>query len=236
MLDFGFYNMDCMEGMKEFPDKYFDLAIVDPPYGGVTQGGYMTNQMCGGVAKCRNDYHLSLWQCDKPDKAYFDELMRVSKNQIIWGGNYYASLLKDSQCWIVWDKEKPEGVSFADCELAWTSFDVAARLFKFAWNGMIQGNMKNKEYKIHPTQKPVALYEWLISRFAKEGEIILDTHVGSASSLIACHNTNHKYVGFEIDKEYYRLAKERLDSETAQMNFFDMGYTTIRNGQMMQKH
>lgn len=221
MLDFGFYNMDCMEGMKEFPDKFFDLAIVDPPYGGVTQGGYMTNQMGGGVAKNRNDYHLSLWQCDKPNKAYFDELQRVSKNQVIWGGNYYASLLSDSQCWIVWDKEKPEGVSFADVELAWTSFDLAARMFRFAWNGMIQGDMKNKEYKIHPTQKPVALYEWIINRYAKPDDIILDTHVGSASSLIACHKTGHNFVGFEIDKEYYRLASQRLEQETAQMNIFD---------------
>jgi site-specific DNA-methyltransferase (adenine-specific) len=216
-----FINCDCMEGMKEFPDKYFDLAIVDPPYGGVTQGGYMTNQMGGGVAKNRNDYHLSLWQCDRPDKTYFDELMRVSKAQIIWGGNYYASLLPDSQCWIVWDKEKPEGVSFADCELAWTSFNLASRMFKFAWNGMIQGDMKHKEYKIHPTQKPVALYEWLLNRYAKDGDIILDTHVGSASSLIACRNTNHKYVGFELDKTYYKLAKKRLEQETAQMNIFD---------------
>jgi len=221
MLDYGFYNMDCMEGMKEFPDKYFDLAIVDPPYGGVTQGGYMTNQMGGGVAKNRNDYHLSLWQCDKPSKEYFEELERVSKNRIIWGGNYYASLLSDSQCWIVWDKEKPEGVSFADVELAYTSFNKASRIFHFAWNGMLQGDMKNKEYKIHPTQKPVRLYEWLLSKYSNDGDIILDTHVGSASSLIACRNTNHRYVGFEIDKEYYRLAKERLDRETAQMNIFD---------------
>lgn len=221
MLDFGFYNMDCMEGMKEFPDNYFDLAIVDPPYGGVTQGGYMTNQQGGGVAKNRNDYHLSLWQCDKPDKTYFDELIRVSKNQIIWGGNYYASLLTDSQCWIVWDKEKPKGISFADVELAWTSFDLASRIFRYAWNGMIQGNMKNKEYKIHPTQKPVALYEWILNRYAKEGDKILDTHVGSASSLIACHNTRHKFVGFEIDKEYYEKAKQRLNAEQAQMSIFD---------------
>ena len=221
MMDFGFYNMDCLEGMKEFPDNYFDLAIVDPPYGGVTQGGYMTNQMGGGVAKNRNDYHLSLWQCDKPSKDYFKELQRVSKNQIIWGGNYFASMLSDSQCWIAWDKEKPEGVSFADIELAWTSFDLASRIFHFAWNGMIQGNMKDKEYKIHPTQKPVALYEWLLNRFSKPNDIILDTHVGSASSLIACHRTGHKYVGFEIDETYYKLAKKRLDQETAQMNIFD---------------
>ena len=221
MLDFGFYNMDCMEGMGQFPDKYFDLAIVDPPYGGVTQGGYMTNQMGGGVAKNRNDYHLGLWACEKPTQAYFNELMRVSKNQIIWGGNYFASMLFDSQCWIVWDKEKPAGISFADIELAWTSFDLASRLFTFAWNGMIQGDMKNKEHKIHPTQKPVALYEWIINRFAKDGDTILDTHVGSASSLIACRNTNHKYVGFEIDDTYYRDAKARLDGEVAQMNIYD---------------
>lgn len=216
-----FINCDCMEALRKMPDKCVDLSICDPPYGGVTQGGYMTNQMGGGVARNPNDYHLSLWQCEKPTKEYFDELRRVSKNQIIWGGNYYASMLEDSQCWIVWDKEKPEGISFADCELAYTSFNLASRIFHFAWNGMIQGNMKSKEKKIHPTQKPVALYEWLISKFAEEGDTILDTHVGSASSLIACRNTNHKYVGFEIDETYYTLAKDRLDRESAQMNIFD---------------
>lgn len=221
MKDFGFYLMDCMEGMKKYPDKFFDLAIVDPPYGGVTQGGYMTNKISGGVAKNRNDYHLSLWQCEKPNKEYFEELFRVSKNQIIWGGNYYATMLFDSQCWIVWDKEKPAGVSYADVELAWTSFNLASRIIHFAWNGMIQGDMKHKEYKIHPTQKPVALYEWIINKFAQPGDIILDTHVGSGSSLIACYNTNHKYVGFEIDETYYEAAKKRIDQETAQMNIFD---------------
>lgn len=120
----------------------------------------------------------------------------------------------------MWDKEKPEGVSFADVELAWTSFDLAARIFRFAWNGMIQGDMSNKEYKIHPTQKPVRLYEWLIGKYAKPGDTILDTHVGSASSLIACYNTNHKYVGFEIDKTYYEAAKKRLEAATAQTNIF----------------
>ena len=221
MLDFGFYNMDCMIGMREFPNKYFDLAIVDPPYGGVTQGGYMSNKMVGGVAKNRNDYHLSLWQCEKPDKSYFDELFRVSKNQIIWGGNYYANLLDNSQCWIVWDKEKPENVSFADVELAWTSYNLASRIVRFAWNGMIQGDMKHKEYKIHPTQKPVFLYKWLLNRFSKDGDIILDTHVGSASSLIACRETNHKYIGFEIDETYFKQAQKRLNQELSQMNIFD---------------
>lgn len=218
----SFINADCMEYLKEFPDNYFDLSIVDPPYGGVTQGGYMSNKMGGGVAKNRNDYHLGVWQYGRPSDDYFKELLRVSKNQIIWGGNYYASLLPDSQGWIVWDKEKPEGVSFADAELAWTSFDVATRIFKFAWNGMLQGDMKNKEAKIHPTQKPVRLYEWCLSRYAKDGDTILDTHVGSGSSLIACHETDHKYIGFEIDPVYYEKAKQRIDEASSQVNIFQL--------------
>ena len=217
----SFINADCMEYLKEFPDNYFSLALVDPPYGGVTQGGYMSNKMGGGVAK-RNDYHLGVWQYGRPSDDYFKELLRVSKNQIIWGGNYYASLLPDSQGWIVWDKEKPEGFSFADAELAWTSFDVATRIFKFAWNGMLQGDMKNKEAKIHPTQKPVRLYEWCLSQYAKDGDTILDTHVGSGSSLIACHETDHKYIGFEIDPVYYEKAKQRIDEASSQVNIFQL--------------
>ena len=223
MRDFGFYNLDCMQGMKEFPEKYFDLAICDPPYGGVTQGGYMSNPHTCDILASNKNYHLSIWSNGKPDKTYFDELKRVSKNQIIWGGNYYASMLPDSQCWIVWDKENGEN-NFADAELAWTSFNTAVRVFRFRWQGMLQGDMKNKESRIHPTQKPVKLYEWLLNKYAKPGDTILDTHVGSGSSLIACYNTNHKYVGFEIDETYYKQAKERIERETAQMNIFSMGY------------
>lgn len=221
-LQSEFINCDCMDALRNMPDKSVDLAICDPPYGGVTQGGYMSNKMGGGVAKNRNDYHLGVWQYGRPSDDYFKELLRVSKNQIIWGGNYYASLLPDSQGWIVWDKEKPEGVSFADAELAWTSFDVATRIFKFAWNGMLQGDMKNKEAKIHPTQKPVRLYEWCLSRYAKDGDTILDTHVGSGSSLIACHETDHKYIGFEIDPVYYEKAKQRIDEASSQVNIFQL--------------
>ena len=220
MLDFGFYNMDCMNGMREFPDNYFDLAIVDPPYGGVKQGGYMNNKVSGGVAKYRNDYILSLWKQDPPGEDYFDELFRVSKNQIIWGGNYFVEAIrKNSPCWIIWDKQKPDGVGYADFEIAWTSFDKAARIFRFTWNGMLQGDMKNKEDKIHPTQKPVALYKWILSNYASPGDKILDTHVGSASSLIACYDLGFDFVGFEIDEEYYRLASERLDAVKAQLRF-----------------
>lgn len=223
MLDYGFYNMDCMEGMKEFPDKYFDLAIVDPVYGDVTQGGYMKNLDSTTKLAKPIQYHLSLWGQEKTPKEYFNELFRVSKNQIIWGGNYFITAInKDTQCWIVWDKQRTGG--FADFEIAWTSFDRASRIFRYTWNGMIQENMKHKETRIHPTQKPIDLYKWIIDKFAKDNDIILDTHVGSASSLIACHETGHKYVGFELDQEYYKLAKERLSISESQMSIFNYGY------------
>ncbi len=222
MLDFGLYNMDCMDGMKEFPDNYFDLAIVDPVYGGVTQGGYMTNRAGGGIAS-HPEYNLALWQQEKTGPEYFRELFRVSKNQIIWGGNYFAvEIGKDSQGWIVWDKQHASQRTFADCELAWTSFDRATRIFRFMWDGMLQGNMKSKEKKIHPTQKPVALYNWILANYAAEGDIILDTHAGSASSLVACHRAGFRYVGFEIDRGYFEAARNRLEAATAQISMFGL--------------
>ena len=218
MLDFGYYNMDCMQGMKEFPDKYFDLAIVDPPYG-IGENGDKNHTRCK-LAKAKDYKAFSGNDIEPPDKEYFDELFRVSKNQIIWGANHFISKIPyDSSCWVVWDKDNTG--DFADCELAWTSFDSAVRKFKYRWNGMLQENMKNKENRIHPTQKPVALYEWLLSKYAKPNDIILDTHVGSASSLIACYNTNHKFVGFELDEYYYKVSKQRLDTEMAQMRLSD---------------
>ena len=148
-----------------------------------------------------------------PEREYFEELFRVSRNQIIWGGNYFE--LPPTRCFVVWRKLTiSDSFSMAMAEYAWTSFNENAKVFECAPQDP-SGN------RFHPTQKPIKLYEWLLNKYAKPGDIILDTHVGSASSLIACHNTNHKYVGFEIDPEYYRLAKERLDRETAQMNLFD---------------
>ena len=207
------HNCDCMQGMKNYPDKYFDLAIVDPVYGGVTKGGYMTNEKSTeSLAKARV-YHKSLWNQEKTSKEYFDELFRVSKNQIIWGGNYFVeSIAKDSQCWIVWDKQNGAN-SFADCELAWTSFNRASRIFRFRWQGMLQGDMKEKEKRIHPTQKPVALYEWLLDNFADYGYIILDTHVGSGSSRIACEKRGYDFIGYEIDEVYYKDQEERFKNE-----------------------
>ena len=227
MLDFGFYNMDCLEGMKQFPDKYFDLAIVDPVYGGVTKGGYMTHnkgQWLGGKSKAREKgYHDAVWKQEKTGPEYFEELFRVSKNQIVWGGNYFTNCLPESQCWVVWDKEKPDGITFADVELAWTSFNEAAKIFRYKWNGFMQGDMKNKEFRINPCQKPVRLYEKLLWWFAKSGDKILDTHVGSASSLVACQKMGYQYVGFEIDETYYNDAKKRLDDESAQLNMWQFG-------------
>ncbi len=233
MLDFGYYNMDCMKGMQEFPDGYFDLAIVDPIYGDVKAGGYMTGKSKGGVGPHPN-YNYEIWNQKKTNQAYFDELFRVSKNQIIWGGNYFAKeISKDSPCWIVWDKCNGT-TNWADCELAWTSFTCATRMFRFMWNGMLQGksiehgdvmqgNKSKNEKRIHPTQKPVALYKWILQTFSKQGWKLLDTHVGSASSLIAFSDEGYDFVGFEKSKGYYDLSAERLNDHKAQMTIFDFG-------------
>ncbi len=210
---------DCMDYLPQFSDKYFDLAIVDPPYGIGENGD--KNHTRGKLAKAKNYKAFSGKDSKAPDKEYFGELFRVSKNQIIWGANHFIHLIPyDSSCWIVWDKDNGDN-DFADCELAWTSFNTAVRRIKYRWAGMLQENMKNKETRIHPTQKPIALYEWILERYAKKGDKILDTHVGSASSLIACHNMGFDYIGFEKDQHYYDLASKRLEQEKAQMTLFD---------------
>jgi site-specific DNA-methyltransferase (adenine-specific) len=202
----GFYNMDCMEGMKHFPDKYFELAIVDPPYG----IGISDNPV-------RQMHEQKSWDKSVPDKAYFDELFRVSKNQIIWGANHFIEQFnKNSSCWIVWDKIQPEKFTMAMCELAWTSFDTPAKIYKKRVVGA------DKDGRIHPTQKPVALYEWLLQNYAKKGDKILDTHVGSASSLIACHQMGFKYVGFELDEDYFKSATARLEAVKSQISIFSI--------------
>ena len=213
------FNMDCVEAMKQMEDNAFDLAIVDPVYGDVTQGGYMRNLDSTTKLARPIHYHLGLWNQEKTGKEYFDELFRVSKNQIIWGGNYFTvEIGKNSQCWIVWDKERTGG--FAEFEIAWTSFNRASRIFRYMWNGMLQGNMKNKETRIHPTQKPVALYKWLLKNFADEGMKILDTHLGSGSSRIAAYDLGFDFVGYEIDKTYFDEQEERFNTHRNQLNLF----------------
>jgi len=217
----GFYNLDCMEAMKEIPDKYFELAIVDPPYGiGIDQSMHKNGGTKYGIAKAeKKRYKNSSWDNNSPNEEYFKELMRISKNQIIWGANHFISKIPfDSSCWVVWDKHT--NGAFADCELAYTSFNTAVRKFDFMWNGMLQENMKDKEFRIHPTQKPVALYKWLLKNYAKQGDKILDTHVGSASSLIACYDMGFEYLGFELDEDYFKMATERLEKHKSQMNLF----------------
>lgn len=200
------YNMDCMEYMSTCKDKQFDLAIVDPPYG-ISQPAFRKGAM-NKAAICKQ-YHNAVYKQDTPPMAYFTELFRISKNQIIWGANYYNDVLPIGRKWIFWDK-KTEATQWGDGELAFTSFIGAIVKFEFAWNGMIQGNMKDKEVRIHPTQKPVALYKWTLKNFAKEGDKILDTYLGSGSSRIACYDEGFDFYATEIDKTYFDDQEERF--------------------------
>jgi site-specific DNA-methyltransferase (adenine-specific) len=210
-------NEDNMELMARYPDKYFDLAIVDPPY-----GIDVTNQSQGkggGVAK-KIEYKKTDWDKYAPNNDYFQELIRVSQNQIIWGANHFISKIPfNSSCWIVWDKDNGES-DFADCELAWSSFKTAVRKFKWKWSGMLQQDMKNKESRIHPTQKPVALYKWLLKNYAKKGDKILDTHLGSGSIAIACHDLGFDLTACELDTDYYNAAMKRIEDHKKQLQLF----------------
>jgi site-specific DNA-methyltransferase (adenine-specific) len=210
-------NCDNMELMKRFPDNHFDLAIVDPPYGIGEDGA--KNHSRGKATKPKM-YTAKNWDISAPNEDYFIELKRVSKNVIIWGANHFIENIpkSNSSCWIVWDKENSG--NFADCELAYTSFNTAVRMFSFRWNGMLQGNMKNKEIRIHPTQKPVALYKWLLDKYAKEKDKILDTHLGSGSIAIACHDYGFELTACELDKEYYDKAVQRINNHIAQLKIF----------------
>ena len=216
-------NEDNMELMSRYEDNYFDLAIVDPPYGlneNGDKGKYRVNTSRKKYKHIKSkvtNYKTKEWDNKFESKKYFKELKRVSKNVIIWGANHFIENIPNanSSCWIVWDKDNTG--DFADCELAYASFKKAVRKFKWRWNGMFQQDMKNKEIRIHPTQKPVKLYEWLIMNYAKEGDKILDTHLGSGSIAIACHNLGYDLTACELDKEYYNAAIKRLNEHTAQL-------------------
>jgi site-specific DNA-methyltransferase (adenine-specific) len=211
------YLMDNMELMARYPDKYFDLAIIDPPYG-IGEDG-LKNHSRGKLAKATL-YTPKKWDKTTAPVEYFNELFRVSKNQIIFGANHFISKIPfDSSCWIVWDKDNGNS-DFSDVELAWTSFKTAARKFKFRWQGMLQQNMKDKEIRIHPTQKPVALYEWILKNYAKEGNVILDTHLGSGSSRIAAYKGGFNFVGCEIDKDYFDAQEKRFKQFKSQLTLF----------------
>jgi site-specific DNA-methyltransferase (adenine-specific) len=203
-------HQDCMELMAEYPDKHFDLAIVDPPYG---IGAGSTHFKNGSSKTEKKYYKRNDWDTERPSFKYFIELRRVSKNQIVWGGNYFSDMLPAFRCFICWDKTI-HGNSYADCELAWTSFDQVARYFR---ENIAQ---TNSEGRIHPTQKSIKLYKWLLQNYAKPGDTILDTHLGSGSIAIACHYAKHHLTACELDKEYYDAACERIRRETAQIELF----------------
>jgi site-specific DNA-methyltransferase (adenine-specific) len=238
-----YFNCDCMDvekGLPSYPDNHFDLAIVDPNYGiGESSSDFESRnrpvkQKNGGYLNAPNrKYKQKSWDEKPPPKEYFDELIRVSKNQIIWGVNYYDYNFDSGR--IIWDKLNGDN-DFSDCELAFCSLHKSTRRVFYMWGGMFQGlyctkcfnkaniqqgNKKLNEKRIHPTQKPIKLYKWLLKQYAKEGDLILDTHVGSGSSLIAFTQEGFDFRGYEIDQEYYKSSCERIIIETSQTSIYD---------------
>ena len=207
-------NEDNMELMARYPDNHFDLAIVDPPYG-IGAGSKKFINRNTANKKAESFYKDNDWDV-KPSKDYFNQLERVSKNFIIWGGNYFVDMLKPSRCFIVWDKKTGDN-SYADCELALTSIDSNAKIFTKFWLG---AHAKNEYDRIHPTEKPTSLYEWLLMNYAKEGDKILDTHLGSGSIAIACHNLGFELTACELDKDYYEASIKRIQNHIAQQRLF----------------
>ena len=226
-------NCDCMDLIADAPENHWQLSITDPPYGigesgkkNESRGSAAASPEClgskntTGAGVPSTQFAHKNWDNKPPSKEYFLEIERVSKNQIIWGANHFMERIgRGSSCWIVWDKVNGT-TDFADCELAYTSFNTAVRKFVYVWNGMLQGDMKNKERRIHPAQKPVKLYEWLLSNYAKPGDRILDTHLGSGSSAIAAHYAGHDFVGIELDEDYFNAASKRIEESTRQIDIF----------------
>lgn len=205
------YNEDNMIGMARYPDKWFDLAIVDPPYG--INRDSQTSTVCKNSKHNRKGFSKKGWDNATPDSTYFNELFRVSKNQIIWGGNYFTYYLPPSMGWIVWDKGQ-DGLSMSDGELAFSSFNRALRFIR------INRSELAREGTIHPTQKPILLYKKLLKDYTNNGDKILDTHLGSGSSRIACWDGGFDFVGFELDKEYFDAQEKRFNIHKAQLSIF----------------
>lgn len=226
-------NEDNMKLMARYPDGYFEISIIDPPYGIGESSNDNSSRSKLSVSK---NYGCKNWDDDAPNIEFFSELIRVSKNQIIFGANHFIESIpnSNSSCWVVWNKENGNN-DFADCELAYTSFKTAVRKIDFRWHGMLQGNMKNKETRIHPTQKPVALYTWLLQNYAKEGDKILDTHLGSASIAIAVDSVNKiegmnlTLVACELDSEYFNTSIDRVKNQTKWQPLFKNNIKTEVN-------
>ena len=205
------YQMDCMELLKQTPDNYYDICICDPPYGGNDAINLKDCKNSTKQATDRSSYKE--FENVEPPKEYFDELMRASKKQIIWGANFYKNVnLHGGR--LVWDKK---GTAFGRAEEAYLSMTKSVNIFEFTWNGMIQQNMKDKEKRIHSCQKPVKLYDFLLNNYAEKGQKILDTHLGSMSSAIACHYYGAHLTGCELDADYFKAGIERVEAETRQL-------------------
>jgi site-specific DNA-methyltransferase (adenine-specific) len=210
-------NEDNMELMKRYKDNHFDLAIVDPPYGiGVDGDINIRKPDRKSTWDKKEKYTQKKWDKEPPNNKYFEELKRVSKNQIIWGGNYFTDYLTPSKCWLFWDKIFDKTFNFSHGELAWTSFNSQLKMFKQSSKAETRGGKD----RIHPTQKTIKLYEWILDNYAKEGDKILDTHLGSGSIAIACHNRKYDLTACELDKEYYTKAMERIEQHKKQLTLF----------------
>lgn len=213
------YLMDCMEGMKKYHDKYFDLAVVDPPYG-IGQHGTIgiATKKTKGFTFTKKEYTKKDWDNDIPTMEYFTELFRVSKNQIIWGANYFIKELPQFKNFIYWHKKgQSKDDKFNEGELAYVSFG-RSRMIDIWWNGF--GTINSSENRIHPTQKPVKLYDWIYQNYSEPGQKILDTHLGSGSNRIAAHKAGLDFVGFEIDEEYYHAQEKRFKEYQSQLTLF----------------
>ena len=201
------YEMDCIAGMKEYPDKYFDLAVVDPPYG-ININHSMGRRKCQKKSNCKK----ADWDNEPPPLEYFYELFRVSKKQIVWGANHFISRMPyDSACWLMWDKKFSDEVSFAQYEMAWTSLEGTCKKYD---------KYPTQDNRIHPTQKPISLYDWIFSKYATEGMRILDTHLGSGSSRISAQKNKLNFVGFEIDEDHFKNQNKRYENFVSQLTLF----------------
>jgi len=210
-------HMDCMDYMRSLPDNAFELAIVDPPYGiGIDGDINIRKPDRESTWDKKEKYIPKKWDDEIPKPEYFEQLKRVSKNQIIWGGNYFTDYLIPSKCWVFWNKLFDKTFNFSHGELAWTSFNSQLKMFTQSSKAETKGG-KNR---IHPTQKPVKLYQWLLSNYAKPGDRILDTHLGSGSSAIAAHYAGHDFVGIELYEDYFKAAKKRFEENTKQIDIF----------------
>ena len=211
MFELGkIYQTDCLDFMRQVPDRYFDLVLTDPPYG--IGESLKDNQSRSCLAQSKA-YTKKSWDKTIPTQEIFEQIKRISKNQIIFGGNYFIEHLNNSSCWLVWDKVNGDN-DFADCELAWTNFKTAVRKYEFRWHGMLQQDMANKETRYHPTQKPVELFKLILRDYAKEGFKIYDPFLGSGTTALACEGLTHlklQWIGTELEPDYVAIANKRLE-------------------------